>query len=67
MCGVARKDIAQEKRSLCRTGGGTAPQPPKETSQRIIQLFGDEPGFSGIEGGIESGELQLRNKIKLNI
>ncbi len=37
-------------------GGGKAPPPPKETSQRIIELIGDEPGFSGIEGGIESGE-----------
>ncbi len=56
MCGVARKDMAQEKKSLSKTGGGKAPPPPKETSQRIIELIGDEPGFSGIEGGIESGE-----------
>ena len=56
MCGVARKDMAQEKKSLSKTGGGKAPPPPKENSQRIIELIGDEPGFSGIEGGIESGE-----------
>ena len=46
----ARKDMSREK-----TGGGKPPAPPKATSQRIIELFGDEPGFSGIQGGIESG------------
>ena len=32
------------------------PPPPNATSQRILELFGDEPGFSGIQGGIESGQ-----------
>ncbi len=45
-----RKKVPKQNR------GGKAPPPPKETSQRIIELIGDEPGFSGIEGGIESGE-----------
>lgn len=57
MCGVARREVANEKRSLGQTGGGKAPPPPNETSQRIIQLIGDEPGFTGIDGGIESGEI----------
>jgi hypothetical protein len=39
-----------------RTMGHHTP-PPNETSQRIIQLVGDEPGFTGIDGGIESGEI----------
>ena len=56
MCGVARKELNQEKKSKERTGGGKPPPPPNATSQRILELFGDEPGFSGIEGGIESGQ-----------
>ena len=56
-CGVARREVAKEKRSLGQTGRGKAPPPPNETSQRIIQLIGDEPGFTGIDGGIESGEI----------
>ena len=56
MCGVAREELNQEKKSKERTGGGKPPPPPNATSQRILELFGDEPGFSGIEGGIESGQ-----------
>ncbi len=52
----ARKDMSKEKNSLGKTGGGKPPAPPKATSQRIIELFRDEPGFSGIRGGIESGK-----------
>ena len=59
----ARKDLSREKSSLGKTGGGKAPAPVKPTSQRIISLFGDEPGFSGIQGGIESGKwLVMRKK-----
>ena len=50
MCGMARKDMVQEK-SPKKTGGGKAPPPPRQTSQRIIELFGKELGFSGIVGG----------------
>ena len=57
MCGVAQREVANEKRSLGQTGGGKAPPPPNETSQRIMQFIGDEPGFTGIDGGIESGEI----------
>ena len=56
MCGVERKELNQEKKSKERTGGGKPLPPPNTTSQRILELFGDEPGFSGIEGGIESGQ-----------
>ncbi len=52
----ACKDMSKEKNSLGKTGGGKPPAPPKATSQRIIELFGDEPGFSGIQGSIESGK-----------
>ena len=57
MCWVARREVANEKRSLGQTGGGKAPAPPNETSQRIISLIWDKPGFIGIDGGIESGEI----------
>ena len=56
MCGEARRDFSIESSLQKKTGGGKPPPQPKITSQRIINLFGDEPGFSGIEGGIESGE-----------
>ena len=55
MISVAKKDYSQAKQQ--RTGGGNARAPVKETSQRIIELFEDEPSFSGITGGIESGRL----------
>jgi hypothetical protein len=59
----ARKDLSREKSSLGKTGGGKAPAPVKPTNQRIISLFGDEPGFSGIQGGIESSKwLVMRKK-----
>ena len=58
MCGVARKEIGREKKTQGKTGGGKPPPPPTATSHRIIELFGDEPGFSGIEGGMESGECE---------
>ena len=51
--------MANKKRSLGQIGGGKAPPPPppNETSQRIIQLIGDKPAFTGIDSGIESGEI----------
>ncbi|XP_028392686.1 t-SNARE domain-containing protein 1-like [Dendronephthya gigantea] len=55
MCGVARKEMGKERQSIEKTGGGRPTAPPTSTSQRIIEIFGDEPGFSGIQGGIESG------------
>lgn len=55
----ARKELCIEKKSLGRTGGGKPPAPPKERSQRIMAIFGDEPGFSGIMGGLESGRCPL--------
>ena len=51
----ARKDYGCERKLLTKTGGGKQPAQPKETSRRIIELFGDEPGFSGIQGGLASG------------
>ena len=42
-----------KKKVTKKAEGGKAPPLP---GQRIIELFGEEPGFSGIEGGIDSGE-----------
>ncbi|XP_028413885.1 uncharacterized protein LOC114536735 [Dendronephthya gigantea] len=55
MKGEARKDLGKEKNSHKKTGGGRPHQPLKPTVQRILELFGDEPSFCGIQGGIESG------------
>ena len=60
----ARKDFCRDKNALGKTGGGRPPAPPKATSLRILDLFGDEPGFSGIEGGIESGKCQCHAQEK---
>jgi hypothetical protein len=55
MVTAAKKDFSRERREQRKTGGGKAPIAAKETSRRIIELFADEPSFSGIPGGIESG------------
>ncbi|CAB3997145.1 Hypothetical predicted protein [Paramuricea clavata] len=55
MVSAAKKDYSRTKHQQKQTGGGSAPAPVKETSRRIIELFEDEPSFSGITGGIESG------------
>ncbi len=59
--GIARKDLVKEKSSLTKTGGGKPPPLLNALSQRIIEVLGDEPGFSGIQNGIESGESQSLN------
>lgn len=56
MVGAARKEFSHELSSRRQTGGGKPPAAPTATAQRIIDLSGDEPGFSGIPGGVESGE-----------
>ena len=50
-----KKDFSREKRERRKTGGGKEPAPATQRSEKIIQMFGDEPSFSGIPGGIESG------------
>ena len=39
-----------------KTGGGSKPVSPKGETKKIIDLFGEDPSFSGITGGIESGK-----------
>ena len=50
-----KKDFSREKRERRKTGGGKEPAAATQRSEKIIQMFGDEPSFSGIPGGIESG------------
>ncbi|XP_046862662.1 uncharacterized protein LOC124456216 isoform X2 [Xenia sp. Carnegie-2017] len=38
-----------------KTGGGPATKPPPLTTEKIINILGDETSFSGIQGGFESG------------
>ena len=45
-CAVSRK----------KTGGGKHPESPKGTTVKIIELFEEDPAFSGISGGVESGK-----------
>ena len=45
-CAVSRK----------KTGGGKQPDSPKGTSEKIIQLFEEDPPFSGISSGVDSGK-----------
>ena len=42
-------------KSRTKTGGGPAAKPPTSTMDKVITLFEDEPSFSGIQGGFESG------------
>lgn len=55
MVTAAKTEFSRAKQQQRKTGGGRLPAPIKETSQRIIDLFKDEPSFSGIPGGIEFG------------
>ena len=55
MVGNAKKEHSQFSTAQRKTGGGPKPSSPKGATQKIIELFGDDPSFSGIIGGIESG------------
>jgi hypothetical protein len=59
-----RKDLCRERNILGKTGGGKPPAPPKATSQRIIELFGDEPV---IESGSVSSLSCTTKNVKKNI
>ena len=39
-----------------KTGGGSKPVSPKGQTEKIIDLFGEDPSFSRITGGIQSGK-----------
>ena len=52
----ARKDLGKEQRMMKKTGGGKPDIYLKPSSQRIIEIFGNEPAFCGIKERIDSGE-----------
>ena len=57
MVSMAKKEHTKYASSQGKTGGGEKPASPKSSTTRIIDLFGDDPAFSGIAGaGIESGK-----------
>ena len=54
-------EFRQERaRQMCasshKTGEGRQPEPAKGTTLKIIELFEEDPSFSGIFGGIDSGK-----------
>ena len=52
MKGKARKDLVKEQKMMKKTGGGKPHSALKPNSQRIIEVFGNEPTFRGIKGGL---------------
>ncbi|XP_068762578.1 nuclear apoptosis-inducing factor 1-like isoform X1 [Montipora capricornis] len=54
MVGAAKKEFVKFGASQRKTGGGEKPASPKSSSKKIIELFGEDPSFSGIQGGLES-------------
>ena len=59
MVSSARKEHNKCAVSRNKTGGGRIPDSPKGKTVKIIQLFEDDPSFSAISGGIDSGKSLL--------
>ena len=56
MVSSAKKEHNKCASSHKKTGGGRQPEPPRGTTLKIIELFEEDPSFSGIFGGIDSGK-----------
>ena len=56
MVSSAKKEHNKCASSRKKTGGGRQPESPKGTTVKIIELFEEDPSFSGILGGIDSGK-----------
>ena len=54
MVGAAKKEFSKFGASQRKAGGGEKPASPKSSSKKIIELFGNDPSFCGIQGGLES-------------
>ena len=65
MVSNAKKEHNKISNDRKKTGGGRKPNSPKGETLKIIDLFGDDPSFSGISGGIESGKLVV-DKFRLD-
>ena len=59
----AKKINSGLKKSLRKTGGGPEAKPADATTEKLINLFHDEPSFSGIQGGLDSGEPSCSSKL----
>ncbi len=55
MTQIAKKTNSGIMQSQRKTGGSPAAKPLATTTEKIISLLSDEPSFSGIQGGFESG------------
>ncbi|XP_020911113.2 t-SNARE domain-containing protein 1-like [Exaiptasia diaphana] len=54
MVSTAKKKHNKVAKTRKETGGGKKPASPTPTTIKIIDLFGEDPSFSGISGGLES-------------
>ena len=52
----AKKEYSFFKAGQRKTGGGPAPPSPSEASLKIMNMFGDQPSFTGLQG-FETGML----------
>lgn len=51
---MAKKEHTKYAASQRQTGGGKKPASPVSATKKIIDLFGEDPAFSGIVGGVKS-------------
>ena len=47
---IAKKEFSGFKNEQKKTGGGPAPPNPSEATLKIIEMFGDTPSFTGLQG-----------------
>ena len=52
--GDGKEKDAQLKKSHGKTGGGPPCSPPTATQEKVICMMSETPGFSGLEGNLES-------------
>ena len=52
----AKKEHTKYAASQRETGGGKKSASPLSATKKIIDLFGEDPSFSGIAGSVESGK-----------
>ena len=62
---VSKKEHNKIASDRKKTVGGRKPDSPKGETLKIINIFGEDPSFSGIPGGIESGKLDV-DKFRLD-
>ncbi|KAH3822205.1 hypothetical protein DPMN_123978 [Dreissena polymorpha] len=49
----AKKEFSEYKKESAKTGGGRPSSDPPSTSSRIIEMYKDTAGFSGIPGAAD--------------